>query len=233
MSLIPEISNPYLGAFTGGLLYGLAVCTASCLPYVASYIAGVGAGFGGGVKITMLFSVGRIIAYTLIGTSLAFFSGIFRLLVSETAISPYQIYSSLVFGVVTIIIGATILWKARKPCECKSQTIQNIFSIGNAGKYGVNTGAFSLGLSRGLVLCPPLIALLIYSLPFSNPAGTIAIAVLFGIGTTISPILLLGGVTGWLLNKAPLLQRWVSLGGAGILILLGAITIISSAIQIT
>ena len=67
MSLIPEISNPYLGAFAGGLLYGLVVCTASCLPIVTGYIAGVGAGFGRGVKITLIFNSGRVLAYALIG----------------------------------------------------------------------------------------------------------------------------------------------------------------------
>ena len=62
MSLIPEISNPYLGAFTIGLFYGLVVCTASCLPYVTSYIAGIGAGFSKGVKITLIFNSGRILS---------------------------------------------------------------------------------------------------------------------------------------------------------------------------
>jgi hypothetical protein len=58
------------------------------------------------------------------------------------------------------------------------------------------------------------------------------LAVLFGVGTTISPLLVLGGVTGWLLNKAPLFRKWISLAGGGILILLGAITIVNSAIQL-
>ena len=60
MSLIPQLSNPYLGALIGGLVYGLAVCTATCLPYVASYIAGTGADFRKGVIITAFFNSGRI-----------------------------------------------------------------------------------------------------------------------------------------------------------------------------
>jgi sulfite exporter TauE/SafE len=113
MSLIPEISNPYLGAFAGGLLYGLVVCTASCLPIVTSYIAGVGAGFNKGVKITLIFNSGRVLAYALIGGLIGLFSGLFRLFVSDAAISPFQIYSSLAFGIVTIIIGVSIFLKAR------------------------------------------------------------------------------------------------------------------------
>ncbi len=227
MSLIPEISNPYLGAFTGGLLYGLVVCTASCLPIVTSYIAGVGAGFGKGVKISLIFNSGRVLAYALIGGLIGLFSGLFRILVSEEVISPFQVYSSIAFGLVTIIIGIGIFLKSRKPCNCNVQGTNMVATK----RFGFDVGAFSLGLSRGLVVCPPLIALLIYSLPFTSPVGSVGIAVLFGLGTTLSPILLLGGVTGWLLNKAPLFRKWISIAGATVLIGLGIVTIVSSIIK--
>jgi len=151
-------------------LYGLAVCTASCLPYVTSYIAGIGAGFKKGVKVTLIFSSGRILAYALIGGLVGLFSGLFRMLVSEATISPFQVYSSLAFGIVSIAIGASILLKSRKPCDCNST---NLVAQGRVGRFGVDFGAFSLGLTRGLIICPPLIALLVYSLPFSSPLGSV------------------------------------------------------------
>ena len=228
MSLIPEISNPYLGAFAGGLLYGLVVCTASCLPIVTSYIAGVGAGFSRGVKISIIFNSGRVIAYALIGGIIGLFSGLIRLFISDATITPFQVYSSIAFGVVTIVIGASIFLKSRKPCDCKVQGGNMVAK----GRFGFDIGAFSLGLSRGLVICPPLIALLIYSLPFASPVGSVGIAVLFGLGTTLSPILVLGGVTGWLLNKAPLFRKWISIAGAAALAGLGIVTIVSSIIQL-
>jgi thiol:disulfide interchange protein DsbD len=229
MSLIPEISNPYLGAFAGGLIYGVAVCTASCLPYIASYIAGIGAGFRKGLAVTAIFSSGRIAAYALIGAIVGVFSGLFRLFVSQTVISPFQIYSSFAFGIVTIIIGVSVLFKVRSPkCDCSPQDGKNLVAAAGRGRFGFDFGAFSLGLSRGLILCPPLIALLVYSLPFSSPVGSVALAVLFGLGTALSPILVLGGLTGWLLNKAPLFRKWVSIAGGAILILLGISTLISS-----
>ncbi len=234
MSLIPEISNPYLGAFAGGLLYGLAVCTASCLPIVAGYIAGVGSGFTKSVKITFIFNSGRVLAYALIGAVIGLFSWSLRFFVSEAAISPFQVYSSLVFGIVTIGIGGWLVYKARKPpCGRSGQDTKKMAAAGKAGKYGVDFGAFSLGLTRGLIICPPLIALLAYSLPFTSPVGSVGIAVLFGVGTAISPMLLLGGVTGWLLSKAPLFRKWVSIAGGAVLIVLGLFTMLSSLIQLT
>ena len=231
MSLIPQLSNPYTGAFAGVLLYGVAVCTASCLPYLASYIAGIGAGFRKGFGLTLVFSSGRIAGYALIGAVVGLFSGLFRLFVSGTAFSPFQVYASLAFGVVTMIIGASVIVKSRRPCECKTSNTKGMVAQGKKGWLGFDFGAFSLGLSRGLIICPPLIALLVYSLPFSTPIGSLSLAVLFGLGTVLSPMLFLGGVTGWLLNKAPLLRKWIAIGGATTLILLGAISLINSIIH--
>jgi len=232
MSLIPEMSNPYLGAFAGGLLYGLAVCTASCLPYIAGYIAGIGAGFRKGLTVTLVFNSGRIAAYALIGAVVGLFSGLFRLFVSGSAFSPFQIYSGIAFGIVTIIIGASVLVRSRRPCECNTPSSKPLPSSARRGWFGFDFGAFSLGLTRGLIICPPLIALLIYSLPFSTPLGSMGLAVLFGLGTALSPMLFLGGLTGWLLNKAFLLRKWISIAGAAVLILLGIGTLINSLIKL-
>ena len=230
MSLIPEISNPYLGSFAIGLGYGLGVCTASCLPYLTSYVAGIGAGFKKGIKITLIFNSGRILAYALIGALIGVFSGLISL-VASGAISPFQVYSSLIFGAVTVAIGASILLKARKPCECSVQG--DTMASHKTGRFGIDFGAFTLGLSRGLIICPPLISLLLlYALPFSSPLGSMTLAVLFGLGTTISPMLVLGGVTGWLLNKAPLLRKYISIVGGTVLIGLGIITMVSSLIKL-
>lgn len=230
MSLISEIVNPYIGAFVGGLFFGLAYCTASCLPVVAGYIAGVGSGFKQSIRITLIFNIGRIIAYTLIGALIGLFSGLLGFFVSAETISPFQIYSSLAFGLVTVVIGVMLLVQARKPrCDCSS-TDTNV-AVRRVRRFGVDFGAFTLGLTRGLIVCVPLILLLSTSLTLVDPVGSIAIAILFGLGTTISPLLLLGGVTGWLLNKAPLFRKWISITGGIILILLGIVSVYSSLTQ--
>jgi len=87
-----------------------------------------------------------------------------------------------------------------------------------------------LGLSRGFVVCPPLLALLLYSVTFTAPIDSFVLAILFGLGTALSPILLLGGATGWLLNKAPLFRKWISIFGAGLLIVLGLGTLLNAII---
>ncbi|MCW4006108.1 MAG: sulfite exporter TauE/SafE family protein [Candidatus Bathyarchaeota archaeon] len=227
MSVITQISNPYLEAFAVGILYGLVFCTSSCLPYLASYIAGIGAGFRKATTVTLVFNSGRLTAYAIIGAAIAVLSGAFGFLLTETALAPIQQYSSYAFGVITMLIGVSIYLKSRRsqPCQNCGSTVVESSRWRRWG--GFDSGAFVLGLSRGLVLCPPLMLLLIYTASFVSPAGSVAVAVLFGLGTTLSPILLLGGVTGWLLNKAPLFRKWVSLAGAAVMVVLGVITIIS------
>jgi sulfite exporter TauE/SafE len=198
---------------------------------VTSYIAGTGAGFSRGVKITLIFNSGRILAYVLIGGLIGLFSGLITLAAPDV-ISPFQVYASLVFGLVTVVIGSSILLKARRLQKCNFRG-DNIVTSGKMNRFGFDFGAFSLGLTRGLIICPPLITLLVvYALPFSNPLGSITLATLFGLGTTLSPILVLGGVTGWLLNKAPLFRKLISIAGGAVLIVLGVVTIVSSMIQL-
>jgi thiol:disulfide interchange protein DsbD len=221
MSLIPQIPNPYLEAISVGLLYGLVYCTPTCLPYIASYIAGVGADFRKGTVVTLVFNFGRVVSYALIGGFVGILSGVFRFVVTESSLSAFQQYSSLVFGVITILIGVAVYLKSRSAKhDCPAAGSPN-----EAPRKGLrarlDVGAFSLGLSRGLILCPPLVILLLYSIPFGTPIDGFLLAVLFGVGTAVSPMLLLGGVSGWLLNKAPLFRKWIALAGASMLIILG------------
>jgi cytochrome c-type biogenesis protein len=227
MSLAPEIPNPYVYALAVGLLYGTVFCTSTCLPYIASYIAGIGADFRKGVIATLIYNGGRVTAYALIGCLIGVLSGVFRFVLSESSIAPFQQYSSYVFGMVTIIIGISILLKSKSaPRDCNPEYNKNLGLKKTGGRFDVR--AFSLGFSRGLIVCPPLLLLLLYSVPFATPIDSFAVTVLFGLGTSLSPMLLLGGVTGWLLNKATLLRKWISIAGGGMLVILGVLTVVNT-----
>jgi sulfite exporter TauE/SafE len=224
--MLPEIPNPYIQALVVGLLFGVVFCTSSCLPYLASYIAGVGADFRKGVKITLIYNAGRVTGYALIGGMVGIFSSMFRFVVDESSLVVFQQYSSYAFGIVTMIIGITILMKSNSNLHKCTPVSNETPDLKRTGRFDVR--AFSLGFSRGLIVCTPLALLLLYSVPFATPIDSFAVALLFGLGTTLSPMLLLGGVTGWLLNKAPLFRKWLSIAGGGTLVILGVLTIINA-----
>jgi sulfite exporter TauE/SafE len=220
--------SPYMEALVIGLVYGLLFCTSSCLPYIASYIAAIGAGFRKGIILTLTYNSGRIIAYALIGAAIA----IFKLAIGSETLATLQIYSSIAFAIVTIAIGASLLFQSKKPstpcknCITNEKISQPIKRINEKFDFR----AFSLGLSRGMIICPPLLLLLVnYAATTAAPIDSINTAILFGIGTAISPtLLLLGGITGWLLTKAPLYKKWITIIGGMILIIFGASTLVST-----
>jgi len=225
MSSLPEIANPYVASLVIGFTNGLFFCTSTCLPYVAGYIAGVNADFRKGVGLTIVFNSGRVVAYALIGAAV----GLFKLLIDESFLSSFQKYSAYVFGAISIAIGATLLWRNKQPsCNCPAQVSLEPSPKRFGNQFDVR--AFTLGLSRGLILCVPLLTILVYSVTLASPVDSFVLAVLFGLGTSLSPIVLLGGATGWLLNKAPLFRKWISRLGAAALIVLGLVTLVNAII---
>jgi sulfite exporter TauE/SafE len=213
MTVLEQISNPYLASLSLGLLYGLTFCASACLPYIISYIAGIGAGFKKGVLITSIYNSGRILAYAIIGTIAALVSTV----ISEEVFGFYQQYSSIAFGAAIIIIGVTILLKKFGAGTCTTKAPHDLGVAKLTQRFDIR--AFSMGFTRGLILCPPLIAVLLYAVTFSQ-VDCIILTVLFGVGTALSPLLLLGGATGWLLNKAPLFRTWLSrIGGAALIVM--------------
>lgn len=227
MTILQHISNPYLASLVLGIVYGFFYCTSICLPYISSYIAGIGAGFRKGVKVTAIYNSGRIAAYSVIGILTA----LFKVFISDSLFGSYQKYSSLAFGIALVVIGISIFFPkhSRDQCAMKKHEPQGFLK---AVKQRFDVRAFSMGFTRGFVLCPPLIALLLYgvtSFPQINPTF---LALLFGLGTAASPLLLLGGMTGWLLEKASLLTKWISRFGGAILILLGISVLLSAIIEV-
>lgn len=223
--MLEQISNPYLASFAVGLLYGLTFCTSVCLPYLASYIAGIKAGFCRGVKVTAVYNSGRITAYAVMGTLV----GVFQTYINDTIFTTYQGYSSIIFGFVVIVIGISILFKKTPgiTCAAKCPAPQKILS-NVRNKFDFH--AFLMGFTRGFVLCPPLVALLLYSVTLSQANCTV-LAILFGLGTALSPLMFLGGAVGWLLEKAPLFRKWTSILGGAILTLLGTSVLLVSIIE--
>jgi cytochrome c-type biogenesis protein len=226
MSVLEQISNPYLASLALGLFYGFAVCTSSCLPYLASYIAGIQAGFRKGLTVTAIYNAGRVAAYAVIGT----IAGLLRTLVDDAFFETYQAIFSVIFAIVIIAIGVNIFFKKG---SCSSCVPKNIASQGGLEgfKQKFDVRAFFMGFTKGFVLCPPLIAFLLYALT-NYQANTTVLAVLFGLGTALSPMLILAAVVGWLLEKAPLFRKWTSILGGVVLVLLGVSVLVLGLMEL-
>jgi sulfite exporter TauE/SafE len=225
MTGLEQISNPYIASLAFGLLYGFSVCPSACLPYVASYIAGIKAGFRKGVAVTAIYNVGRIAAYAVIGS----IAGLLKSFVSDAFFETYQTLFSIIFGVVVILIGISIFFKKSSCSTCVPKKVEPRGGL-EAFRQHFDVRAFFMGFSRGFVLCPPLVAFLLYALT-NYEANYTVLAALFGLGTALSPMLILAGVVGWLLEKAPLFRKWTSILGGVVLVLLGASVLVLAVIE--
>ena len=178
MTVLEQISNPYLASLVLGQLYGLTFCASACLPYIVRYIAGIRAGLKKGITITSIYNSGRIVAYAVMGTTV----GLLSTIISEEYFSAYQQYSSFAFGVIIIFIGTTIIMKKSDNCVCKEQKPDRFGISKLTSRFDLR--GFFMGFTRGLILCPPLVVLLLYSVTFA-PVYTTILALLFGLGTAL------------------------------------------------
>jgi len=171
----------YLNAFLVGATYGLTICSWSCLPYIAPYVMGSQGGFAKGVRTAMFFSFGKLLSYAALGTIAGYLgsvlSGDFR--------EIFQKISALVI----LWLGGTLFFKGKSKCGKNKHGVspknQDVFKI------------LLLGITAGLVPCLPMSGILLYACNKSALDGGLIVSA-FGLGTMISPLIIISGGMGWL-----------------------------------
>ncbi|MDD2680090.1 MAG: sulfite exporter TauE/SafE family protein [Candidatus Omnitrophica bacterium] len=175
------------GSFILGLSFGWGPCLASCGPLILAYVAGTGKNVLQGIGTYVLFSLSRIAVYLVLGL-LFFFLG--RLIFAKLAFFYRPILG--VAGVFVILLGALMLLDRNldlAPCKFLHKNIleQDRKSI------------IILGLAIGILPCAPLVTILTYAgLTAKNAFENLFYIVSFGLGTSLSPLLILTGLTGLL-----------------------------------
>jgi len=146
-------------------------------------------------------------------------------------LSEYQNYALVALGVVSTSIGVNMLYKSKKvSCGGNCPANAAVVTSSNSLDRRFDPQVFLLGLTRGLIVCPLLAPVLLYSVTTTAAGDSFFLAILFGVGTALSPLLLIGGLTGWLLSKAPLFRKWISVAGGLTLIGLGISAFANAAI---
>lgn len=201
--------------FLLGLSFGAGPCLASCGPLLITYLAGTGKNVWGSISSYILFSAARISVYLAIGVSVYLFG---RFLVS-TFLGAASRYILMFGGGFIAFIGALlILGRGRELGFCSA--LQRRFL--KKDKKSV----IIFGLVIGLLPCAPLVAVFSYlGLSAKNWPYALTYAFSFGLGTLLSPLLLLVGLSGLipglLGEKKAAYLRFFNLLCGWILVLLG------------
>jgi cytochrome c-type biogenesis protein len=220
--------QPELSALLLGIIYGATFCTLTCSPFIASYIIGSDRGTRRGVWLSVIFNGGRVITYGLLGLAVGMAGGAF--LVEGV----YALWGAILFGVAVALIGIWIAVRRRPgsaACGCAGETswARRLWHrVEPREGDGGELSAAGMGLLIGLVPCPPLIALLVFSAAVGSAGTGLVLGVLFGIGTIISPIIVIAAAAGWfsdrIAKEAPVMRMGIRRVAGLMLVALGVWT---------
>jgi hypothetical protein len=193
-----------LQAITLGFLYGIGPCTLSCAPLVVPLIMATAKNSKQGIWLSLIFSFGRVLSYMLLGALTGFLGYILIKLISKK-----------VLGVFLILIGVLLFFKIQNRCILKSKIKITSFSI-----------ALGTGFVYGLAPCQPLLGLMALTAASSSAITGLLMGLAFGIGTIISPIIILGFFSGWFAKQKEFKNIIPYVSGV-FLIIMGLIYILS------
>jgi sulfite exporter TauE/SafE len=199
-----------------GLSFGMAgPCLFSCAPLLVAYLTARQLKLGESLGNILVFSFGRLLAYIFLGFLAGLSASALRHLNSGKFILMLRPLAALLI----IGMGISVILNKDSPYGfCR--LIKN--------KASGLTGLFVLGLIVGISPCAPLLALLFeIGLISHHPWQAMIYVLCFGLGTLISALLIIGGLTGifsWLplrllsSKKANLVFRVIC---ASIIVLMG------------
>ena len=175
-----------ISLFLTGLLFGSGPCIASCGPFLISYIAGAKKNVSKGIMVYVLFSSARIFVYVVLSLAI-FFLGRFAM---EKILGDLYKYVLILGGAFIITIGLFLAFGRRLEFSFWQSWHKNILERDKKSIVAV-------GLVIGLLPCAPLLAILSYvGLVSRTWPSSLLYALSFGIGTFVSPLVLLAILAG-------------------------------------
>ena len=172
--------------FLLGLSFGAGPCLASCGPLLITYIAGTGKNVFKSLVSYALFSCARISVYLALGISVYFLGRFF----AGELLGVISKYVLILGGGFIICVGALlILGKDKETGACNALRKKFL----EKDKKSI----ILFGLIIGFLPCAPLLAVFSYlGLISKNWVLALTYSFFFGLGTLISPLLVLAGLTG-------------------------------------
>lgn len=204
-------------ALTTGLL-GTGHCIGMCGGLIAA-LALTERNRQHGIVFQMLYHVGRILTYALIGGAVGWFGSVFAFTDSFKDVTRMLLVASDLF-IVLVGLGSAGLFSYLSMLDLEFPGPATTLITG-VQRLLVGRGiltAFPLGIILGLLPCGYVYAMAIIAAQTMSPLKGSVVMFLFGIGT-IPGLLFLGGAVGWLSIRA---RTWM-LRGAGLSVaLMGA-----------
>ncbi|MDD5060008.1 MAG: sulfite exporter TauE/SafE family protein [Candidatus Omnitrophica bacterium] len=198
--------------FASGLILGSGPCLGFCAPVLIGFVAAHKPSLKNALVSYLSFSSAKLFSYMLLGGLCGMFSGILK----SNIFFGYLKAINIGLGIFILLIGIlTLIY--RDPLKNKYCSFLSSGHLKNAGL---------LGLLAGFSPCLPLLGILNYIIIISHsPVEGIIYAFAFGLGTVISPVILLVALSGKLsqfLSSNQKAKNLIKVICGLVLILLGA-----------
>jgi len=169
--------------FASGLILGSGPCLSFCAPVLISYIASRQANIKKSLISYLVFSIFKLAGYGILGL----ICGAGITLLQGPLLAGRLDFIRLILGSFIILVGLAILFQKEKGIGRTCLWLNK----GNVKNVGV------LGLLTGLAPCAPLIGILNYVLIISSqPLEAVMFTLVFGLGTVLSPLIILIMLSG-------------------------------------
>jgi sulfite exporter TauE/SafE len=207
----PEMRESLYYLFLSGLILGCGPCLGFCAPILAGFVATYKPSLKKALVSYLSFSLAKLASYMILGA----LCGAFSAIIKSNFFIGYLHIVNITLGFFVLVIGIlTIIF--REPLGNKYCLFLSRGNLRNAS---------ILGLLAGFSPCLPLLGILNYIIIISHsPLGGLFYAFVFGLGTSISPIILMVGLSGNLadsLSSHPKIKTLIRIISSLFLIYLG------------
>ena len=169
------LPDPQVSAFSVyllGLSLGLTACAVTCLPFIGTLALGKAEGRRSGIRDTAFFLGGRLISYAVLGALAGALGAWF---VRELAAGA----GNLVIGLSGFFAAAWLVWPIESRHGCRP------------ARRFAGLSPLLLGIGLTLIPCAPLATLLAAAAAGGSPIQGAYCGLLFGLGTLMTPMLIL------------------------------------------
>ncbi len=223
--MLPQSAIPYSTALLAGVTSGISQCSVACAPFVSTYIMGSREGALDGLKSFGVFTAGKVFMCAVLGLASGYIGTTF---IGER--SGFQ-YFPLVNTLALISVGLLMLIRpVRTTCKQLEGKSEALGFLSQRLAFNPTTHMFIMGIVFAAIPCPPMGGILLYSLQMPSVISSSILMAIFGIGTVVSPLIIICSVAGWFSKKikgeAPQYRMLFQRLSGMILILLGGLPVI-------
>ena len=223
--MLPQFAIPYSTALFIGITSGISQCNVVCAPVVSTYIMGSGQSALKGLKSFAVFTLGRVFMCAALGLASGYIGATFISVESDLQ------YVRLVYSSVLILVGLLMLVRpVCKNCKQSKEKTRVFAFFSQRLAFNPTAHLLIMGMAFATIPCPPMGLALLYSSQMPSVISSSILMSLFGIGTAVSPLIIICALAGWFSKKikieVPQYRMMFQRLSGVILILLGGLPVI-------